>query len=91
MWPLSPLGDRCPVTKNVPYIARCFHLNSTVEVAKRTMMDKVAVSRAVTKLIKSGRVILLYRGTRLQFEFERTASRLTEMQSNEYLHAAHLG
>jgi cell division protein ZapE len=32
----------------------------------------------------------LYRGKRLQFEFERTASRLTEMQSNDYLHAAHL-
>ena len=29
---------------------------SAVEVAGRTMMDKVAVSRAVSKLIKSGRV-----------------------------------
>ena len=29
---------------------------SAVEVADRTMMDKVAVSRAVTKLIKSGRI-----------------------------------
>ena len=29
---------------------------SAVEVAERTMMDKVAVSRAVTKLIKSGRI-----------------------------------
>lgn len=29
---------------------------SAVEVAERTMMDKVAVSRAVTKLIKAGRV-----------------------------------
>jgi DNA-binding MarR family transcriptional regulator len=29
---------------------------SAVEVAERTMMDKVAVSRAVSKLIKSGRV-----------------------------------
>ena len=32
----------------------------------------------------------LYEGDRLQFEFERTASRLSEMQSNNYLHAAHL-
>ena len=29
---------------------------SAVEVAERTMMDKVAVSRAVTKLIKHGRI-----------------------------------
>ena len=29
---------------------------SAVEVAERTMLDKVAVSRAVTKLIKSGRI-----------------------------------
>lgn len=29
---------------------------SAVEVAGRTLMDKVAVSRAVTKLIKSGRI-----------------------------------
>jgi len=29
---------------------------SAVEVAKRTMLDKVAVSRAVTKLIKCGRI-----------------------------------
>jgi cell division protein ZapE len=32
----------------------------------------------------------LYQGNRLQFEFSRTASRLREMQSNEYLHAPHL-
>ena len=32
----------------------------------------------------------LYQGTKLKFEFQRTASRLTEMQSEEYLHEAHL-
>jgi cell division protein ZapE len=44
------------------------------------------------KLIVSAAVNVdtLYQGNRLQFEFERTASRLTEMQSNDYLHAAHL-
>ena len=32
----------------------------------------------------------LYRGTRLEFEIERTVSRLVEMQSTEYLAAPHL-
>ena len=32
----------------------------------------------------------LYTGSRLQFEFERTISRLTEMQTTQYLHAPHL-
>ena len=32
----------------------------------------------------------LYRGHRLRFEFQRTASRLTEMQSEEYLAREHL-
>ena len=32
----------------------------------------------------------LYRGRRLEFEFRRTISRLTEMQSSEYLAQAHL-
>ena len=32
----------------------------------------------------------LYSGNRLAFEFQRTASRLTEMQTEAYLHAPHL-
>jgi cell division protein ZapE len=32
----------------------------------------------------------LYRGERLAFEFERTRSRLTEMQTHEYLARPHL-
>jgi cell division protein ZapE len=31
----------------------------------------------------------LYRGEKLKFEFQRTASRLVEMQSEEYLAGAH--
>ncbi|HBA34462.1 MAG TPA: hypothetical protein DCZ12_10050 [Gammaproteobacteria bacterium] len=31
----------------------------------------------------------LYQGTRLSFEFERTVSRLLEMQSHEYLAKEH--
>jgi cell division protein ZapE len=33
----------------------------------------------------------LYRGERLAFEFERTRSRLAEMQTHEYLARPHLG
>ena len=44
------------------------------------------------KLIVSAHVDVnsLYRGTRLAFEFERTVSRLIEMQSSEYLALPHL-
>jgi len=46
--------------------------------------------RAV-KLILSANVVLpeLYSGGRLSFEFERTQSRLLEMQSAKYLARAH--
>jgi cell division protein ZapE len=44
------------------------------------------------KLILSADVGLheLYQGTKLEFEFRRTESRLSEMQSAEYLHQAHI-
>jgi cell division protein ZapE len=32
----------------------------------------------------------IYQGTRLEFDFRRTSSRLIEMQSADYLHAPHL-
>lgn len=35
-------------------------------------------------------VLSLYSGKLLQFEFERTVSRLSEMQTEKYLHSAHL-
>ena len=43
------------------------------------------------KLIISAEVELkdLYKGGRLNFEFQRTLSRLLEMQSHEYLTRAH--
>jgi cell division protein ZapE len=45
------------------------------------------------KLVLSAAVPIdsLYRGTRLSAEFRRTASRLQEMQSGDYLHMAHRG
>ena len=33
----------------------------------------------------------LYQGRRFQFEFQRTVSRLIEMQTREYLASGHLG
>lgn len=47
--------------------------------------------RNVKMLISAaGPIDDLYRGNRLAFEFQRTASRLTEMQSNDYLAKPHL-
>lgn len=44
------------------------------------------------KLMLSAAVVLdqLYQGSKLSFEFRRTTSRLTEMQSAEYLREAHI-
>lgn len=47
--------------------------------------------RNVKMLISAEKPIdYLYSGNRLSFEFQRTASRLTEMQSNDYLAKPHL-
>ena len=47
--------------------------------------------RNVKMLISAaGPIDNLYGGNRLAFEFQRTASRLTEMQSNDYLAKPHL-
>jgi cell division protein ZapE len=47
--------------------------------------------RHVKMLISAaGPIDGLYDGKRLEFEFQRTASRLTEMQSNDYLAKPHL-
>ena len=59
----------------------------------------MTVARRPTRVVKhrSGLILSaarapgeLYAGRRLTFEFERTVSRLTEMQSGEYLHRPHL-
>lgn len=47
--------------------------------------------RRVKLILSAGAPIAeLYRGRKLAFEFRRTASRLTEMQSAKYQHAAHI-
>jgi cell division protein ZapE len=46
--------------------------------------------RAVKLIVSAERPITeLYRGAKLTFEFERTQSRLIEMQSQEYLARQH--
>ena len=54
------------------------------------MVDEFYDRRVKLIVSADASIDTLYQGNRLRFEFERTASRLTEMQSNDYLHAAHL-
>jgi cell division protein ZapE len=82
-------------------IARCYHTVFVSDVpvlgveaenqARRfiTMVDEF-YDRAVKLIVSAERpVIELYRGSKLAFEFERTQSRLIEMQSQEYLARPH--
>ena len=82
-------------------LARCFHsiLLSNVPVLDRYKEDQarrfinlvdVFYDHSV-KLIISGEVPAteLYQGTRVEFEFQRTISRLQEMQSHDYLALSH--
>ena len=54
------------------------------------LVDEFYDRRVKLILSSAAGVNSLYKGTRLQFEFERTRSRLIEMQSRKYLHSAHL-
>ena len=83
-------------------IARCYQtvILTDVPVLDRTREDAARRFIALVDEFYDRRVKLilsahadaqdLYRGERLRFEFERTRSRLSEMQSTEYLHAPHL-
>lgn len=84
-------------------LARCYHTiiihNVTPmyaaheDIARRfiTMIDEF-YDRNVTLLICASVAIQdLYQGDLLSFEFDRTKSRLLEMQSHEYLSRPHLG
>jgi cell division protein ZapE len=82
-------------------LARCFHtvvlsdipvLTTELENQARrfvTLVDEF-YDRSVKLVISSAApVTTLYRGSKLAFEFERTGSRLIEMQSQEYLARPH--
>ena len=55
-----------------------------------SLVDELYDRRAKLILSAAAKPDALYRGNRLSFEFQRTVSRLLEMQSPVYLHAAHL-
>lgn len=83
-------------------LARCFHAVLVSNVRRFTTRNEDAARRFISlvdefydrgvKLILSAEVPVneLYAGERLRFEFERTESRLLEMQSHEYLARTHL-
>lgn len=83
-------------------IARAFNTVVISNIPQLTEEDASAARRFITlvdefydrnvKLLISAAVPIaeLYTGQKLSFEFERTASRLTEMQSHEYLARPHL-
>ncbi|MBB6094415.1 cell division protein ZapE [Povalibacter uvarum] len=82
-------------------IARCFHTVMLSDIPVLTTESENQARRFVTlvdefydrgvKLIVStvAPVTQIYRGSKLAFEFERTSSRLIEMQSQEYLSRPH--
>lgn len=85
-------------------IARCFHSLVLANVPVLTKFHEDAARRLINlvdilyehnvKLIVSAETTIgeLYQGSKqqVQFEFERTASRLHEMQSKQYLSLAHI-
>jgi cell division protein ZapE len=82
-------------------IARCYHtvfltdvpvLGSDAENAARRFISLVDefYDRAVKLIVSAAAPVPeLYRGSKLTFEFERTKSRLIEMQSQDYLSRQH--
>lgn len=54
------------------------------------LVDEFYDRRVKLILSAAAGIDALYRGNKLTFEFQRTVSRLVEMQSADYLHAAHL-
>jgi len=75
------------IISNVPV------LGSELDDAARrfiALVDEFYDRRVKLVLSSAEPVNALYQGKRLQFEFERTRSRLIEMQSGKYLHSAHL-
>lgn len=83
-------------------VARCYHtvLVDSIPVLTRELENEARRFIALVdelydhkvKLIVSAETVLteLYQGTKLAFEFQRTQSRLIEMQSHDYLSRPHI-
>jgi cell division protein ZapE len=83
-------------------LARCFHtvlisnvptLDSSMENQARrfiALIDELYDRRVKLALSAAAPAADLYRGNRLRFEFQRTISRLQEMQTHDYLASPHL-
>jgi cell division protein ZapE len=97
-------GELCETTRSQDdylELARFFNTLILTDIRQMSQVDDDVARRFVllvdvlydhhVKLICSAAVMpdQLYTGKRLRFEFERTASRLIEMQSSEYLGGAH--
>ncbi|MDH4107002.1 MAG: cell division protein ZapE [Gammaproteobacteria bacterium] len=74
------------IVSNVPVLTR-----ETEDAARRfiALVDEFYDRRVKLILAAGAGVDSLYRGSRLTLEFERTRSRLVEMQSQDYLHSPH--
>ena len=75
------------VVSNMPQLAE-----EDANAARRfiTMVDEFYDRNVKLLMSAEAPVNELYQGSKLAFEFERTASRLTEMQSHDYLARPHL-
>lgn len=77
---------------NTVLISHVPHLNDDLSEGTRRFIYLVDefYDRGVKLLLTSAdNIIEIYQGEKLAFEIERTRSRLLEMQSDDYLHAAH--
>jgi cell division protein ZapE len=77
---------QCVVLSNVPQFTTLLENQARRFIA---LVDEFYDRRVKLVISAAVRVEQLYAGTRLAHEFGRTRSRLQEMQSLEYLHAAH--
>ena len=75
------------IVSDVPILSR-----ETEDQARRfiAMVDEFYDRRVKVVISAAAGIVSLYAGRRLEFEFQRTSSRLTEMQTEAYLHSPHL-